>query len=52
LRILSFTFADGRVSLPIGVVRYIILVMLLGLQKKGTMDAFLLGGIAILLAKV
>src|SRR2546422_1014632 len=34
LRILSFTFADGTVSLPIGVVRYIILVMPLGLQKK------------------
>jgi len=34
LRILSFTFADGTVSLPIGVLRYIILVMPLGLQKK------------------
>src|SRR5947209_19947738 len=32
-RILSFTFADGTVSLPIGVLRAIILVMALGLQK-------------------
>src|SRR2546425_9551593 len=50
LRILSFTFVHGTVSLPIGVLRYVLHVMPLGLRKKAYYRRVSLGGTPSLLA--